>query len=591
MVAPLTLLFDVTATVGYFLLLPGLLAVLYLVAWKEIRGGERFGISRDTFWVLVLGGGVGTLGNLPVFYWGGSVMAVNVGGALIPVALSLIILLRFVRPISPSTLLGTVALWAGASFVAVFLFIRGAPWYAGLLAIVAGMAFVPLWPGARASPLSALRRAIDVYAILAATTISTFLTTYVVLSVGIVSPFPFLLLPPLIGAALSVIALRGHPSAAGLAYATSTLGGLMGADVLHQPGLYVPTAGAFLGAIGGAGLEDLVYLTGLLSLSMALLILLPFRGARPEVAPEPVTPTRPGMRAALTFYRHRQYDRVPPAVMEGLRAEAQETRRVLEYGDAPRLVLGPTTFAGFRFNPLVMADEERLAYMARQATSDRTTAWRALATGYFLERALAEAARFRLAGPIERGRAFLIDVAVTLGPAALLLLALYHWWQIPDWTTALYASPPYEAALFGAAGYPMLFFAISEWLFATTPGKWWVGLEVRGRALERPGLLEALGRNIPKLLPTTSLAFAIGLAIPFGLAGGLEAWSLAIAFVLGGIGSVLMLGWIGAITMTANPRRRRLGDLMVGTQVLRVTPRSPWAVRAARRVSAPSATA
>lgn len=99
-------------------------------------------------------------------------------------------------------------------------------------------------------------------------TIITFFVTKPVPNQGIVSSFPYWLLPGVIACISSVILLRkDFVKGAPLAYALGTIGVLIGADFLHLYELlsYEPTKLGTMATIGGAVLFDLIFITGILS--------------------------------------------------------------------------------------------------------------------------------------------------------------------------------------------------------------------------------------------------------------------------------------------------------------------------------------
>ena len=84
---------------------------------------------------------------------------------------------------------------------------------------------------------------------------------------GISSAFPFWLLPPVVASLYSLMASYRKPKrAAPLAYVTGTLGVLVGADFLHLPELLHsgPTAAA-TASVGGAAIFDMVFLAGIIA--------------------------------------------------------------------------------------------------------------------------------------------------------------------------------------------------------------------------------------------------------------------------------------------------------------------------------------
>ena len=103
--------------------------------------------------------------------------------------------------------------------------------------------------------------------ILVVTTI-TFFVTKPVPDQGIVSSFPYWLLPGVLACVSSIVLLRkDFVKGAPLAYASGTIGVLIGADFLHLYELlsYEPTKFGTMATIGGAVLFDMIFITGVLS--------------------------------------------------------------------------------------------------------------------------------------------------------------------------------------------------------------------------------------------------------------------------------------------------------------------------------------
>jgi len=82
---------------------------------------------------------------------------------------------------------------------------------------------------------------------------------------GIVSEFPYWLIPPFVASLYSVaVSLKNKKKAASIAYSSGTLGVLIGADLLHlNEILQMPKGG--VASIGGAAILDMVFLTGIIA--------------------------------------------------------------------------------------------------------------------------------------------------------------------------------------------------------------------------------------------------------------------------------------------------------------------------------------
>jgi hypothetical protein len=158
-----------------------------------------------TFPIIVFGY---DLSNISIFSYNNWIIGINTGGALIPILISIYLIAR-----------------------------RNIP----LLKVGVGISMV---------------------------TIITFFVTKPVPSQGIVSNFPYWLLPGIIACISSVFLLRkDFVKGAPLAYASGTIGVLIGADFLHLYELlsYEPTKLGTMAVIGGAVLFDMIFITGILS--------------------------------------------------------------------------------------------------------------------------------------------------------------------------------------------------------------------------------------------------------------------------------------------------------------------------------------
>jgi len=89
---------------------------------------------------------------------------------------------------------------------------------------------------------------------------------------GIVSPFPLFLIPPFITALFAYFSsLSTRENAAALSYSAQVFGALVGGDILHLPALlsmHLPPHTYLV--IGGAGVFDMIYLSGLIAVGIEI---------------------------------------------------------------------------------------------------------------------------------------------------------------------------------------------------------------------------------------------------------------------------------------------------------------------------------
>ena len=95
----------------------------------------------------------------------------------------------------------------------------------------------------------------------------TFFVTSPVAGEGIVSPFPYWLLPAIFASLASIfLSWKIFQQAAPLAYISGTIGVLIGADFLHLPELLnIQIEKSTFAVIGGANVFDMVFITGILA--------------------------------------------------------------------------------------------------------------------------------------------------------------------------------------------------------------------------------------------------------------------------------------------------------------------------------------
>ena len=182
--------------------------------------------------------------------------------------------------------------------------------------IAGGVANVPLWIsgetylmvniGGTIVALLLIRhwirhKKLPLLALLLGTALVTFIAWRIVVfdpAYGIVSEYPLFFLP--IAGALAfalLLSIRKPVLGAPVAYASGSLGALVGADLLHVPDIHAHFANATtrtIISIGGAGVFDMVFLAGTSAMALHLLVVCAF-GARGAPAPEagPAYPPAP----------------------------------------------------------------------------------------------------------------------------------------------------------------------------------------------------------------------------------------------------------------------------------------------------------
>jgi len=107
-------------------------------------------------------------------------------------------------------------------------------------------------------------------------TIVSFIVTHPEPSKGIISHFPYWILPGFAACLISIILCKKNfKKGASMSYSTGVIGVLIGADFLHLPELltYPPTKIGTRAIIGGAIVLDMVFITGIIAVLLYGLIM------------------------------------------------------------------------------------------------------------------------------------------------------------------------------------------------------------------------------------------------------------------------------------------------------------------------------
>ncbi|HTZ62243.1 MAG TPA: RDD family protein [Thermoplasmata archaeon] len=587
MIDPGTLANDIAGNVTLLAFPAVLWALLYLLAWEHGPFATSVGFGRRTFWILLPGALLATLVLLPITPIGDDWLAVSFSGALFPILVGLLAFERFAPPALRNALrfVGLLTLeTAGLLLVVVFVPATTIQ----TIAVVAVAAAVPIAVGAasRTTQDAAIKRIALVLALTSGVAVLTFLTAISIPGVGIEETFPAYLLPPIgagvVAAALAESVFPGEEGfALPVAFLAATCGTLVGADVLRQPPLYAAGTPAGLYAIGGAGVLDLVYLSGLLALGAAYVIHRALdRGYTPIGTPIP--PSEPTALARLgRAFRSGADGRIPESLAESAAASreaAAEAHRLLALPDAPP----DRPWDGLPVPGWVVSDQANLDAVARSGATDGREGFRGFLTARWLVLLGREFGLRRFGSIGARVAAFLVDLAIVTAPAALLWVYLIE--TTPGSLSDLAASIPLNTAIYGYAAVAFLYFVLFENLAGRTPGKALLAIAVRDRRMDPPPFSSALLRNASKLPTLTVVGLGLAIALLFLLRGGLTG-SLSIAggvpipanlvdfvgvllFVVGGVG---MLGGIGVLGILLTAERQRFGDLVAGTWVIRTS--------------------
>ncbi|HYA54133.1 MAG TPA: RDD family protein, partial [Thermoplasmata archaeon] len=588
-----------------------------LLAWEHAPFAESIGFGRRAFWLLLPGAVLASFGLLPIAPVSSDWVAVSLAGALFPLLVGLLAFGRAAPPRSRSLTryLLLLAVAGGLLFVLVL------PATAGLSARVGSALGVPEYVGndvvillgavalssviggaALASPDALGRKVAFLFALTSGVLVATFVAAVAIPGVGITETFPFYLVPPVMaGIVAAGLASRVFPGEEAFAIPTSflasTFGVLLGADLLRQPPLYgAGPPGVY--TIGGAGILDLVYLSGLFALGAAYFghrlfgrSFAPVGTPLPPNAPSPTSllarAFRAGLDGQLTESLH-------DSASAG-RSAAEQARHLL--GVAP-----PSSDRPWQDLPVpgwLVADQLNLEASAKAGTTDGREGFRGWRTARWMVLIGREMGLRRFGGVGSRTAAFVVDLLVVTLPAVAVWAALLA--TIHGGVDAALSNVTFNAAIFGFITWAFLYLVLAETFIGTTIGKRLFGLEVRERSSGAPSGLSALVRNATVLPLLSVLGIGLAIALTFGLKTGasgslvlvgitfpssLLALAGILAFVFGG---VAVLGGGAVVLIAATSERQRLGDLWAGTWVVRRNPEPtpPTAVTEPPRTTAP----
>ena len=580
MVDPWVLTNDVVGGIGSTILTPLLWIALFLWAWSRPAEARASGFGRFAFWLLLPGAFLASLADAPFLPWAGDVVAINVGGALIPIALSVILLRRELG--TPGwTLTGFVILLLGAETSIQFVVVLVASsFWAGwfVLATAAGIVLfaalaLPEW-----APRPAAIRALTFVTLVSAAIPLTFFTSQAVPGEGIVSVFPLYLVAPFLVGILSVWVAATFWQAApyrglGIGYGTATLGTLVGADVLREPPLYVGPGGALL-AIGGAGILDLVYFSGLMALGSGLLVIvLRYHGmARDASAPEPakVSPELALRSATARLAAGDSAGAIRDSVVASQGAAAR-VRSILQLPAPPEPA---AAWDGLPVAPYVIHDYRNLVASQAAPAPAPQEAFRSVAMATQFVRLGRDLSRLRFASPGRRAWAAVIDIAVVTVPA--LVLWIYLAVTLPGTLDTVLNGLAFNLAVFAYIGYAALYYVVCDVLFGATAGKVLLHLTVTDRNLARPTLLQSLLRESPKAVPLFVIGDLGGPAILYlirassstlSAADGYLAFTAAVLIGLV-VATVAIALAIGGVQVVRDSERQRMGDRWASTWVV-----------------------
>lgn len=473
-----------------FIVIPVLLFVELYIGHMDYAGFlEKCGFARREVGLLLVGGLVGiVLGPLglygvPLYIYQSSLLAIDLGGAIIPVVLS-IYFIKIKKLNIPSFMF------------AVFLI--------GVL---------------------------------------TYITTEFRPSLGIVSEFPYYLFPSFLAIGLALLVYKKDiTSGIPFAYATTTFGVLIGADIVRIPQVLVgleeirqemnlPIAA---GSIGGAGGLDLVFLGGLIAIG-PLLFLAP-RSLRKSS--EEITPSN-AFEQSLDQTLSNSEKMLQEGNLDGaMNGAVRAVDMKIEDVGLKFRIRQPSyiTLDMLQVHPYIRNDYWLLVNNSKSIYKTENDVFRGLVSARHIIKELERVETKIYATLTQRIVAFLIDLAIIIGIVITFfylggVLGLYDLTDVGE----LFMSIWFVAFIMWLWVAQAIYFTIFEGFSGQSLGKWLVKIKVTTDERNRCGFMGAFTRNIVRILDM-----------------------------------VLFIYIVSLVVMSMYPKRQRIGDMVAKTVVLKV---------------------
>jgi uncharacterized RDD family membrane protein YckC len=352
----------------------------------------------------------------------------------------------------------------------------------------------------------------------------TYFTTEFRPSLGVVSEFPFYLLPSFT-AMISALVIYGLlfkkiTSAIPFAYATSTLGVLIGADLVRIPQVLIGLEQARVemdlpiaaGSIGGAGGLDLVFLSGLLAM-VPLLFLAPRALRRSKAYVSPSSAFNENLESTLnnaqTKMEKGDFNGALYSAVFAVNMKINDLGFKFKINQSPYMILEM-----LQVHPYTKNDYWLLVNTARSGYKDRNQAQRGIVTARYLIREFDKVEKKLYATNLQRSIAFMIDVLIIFGVIMAVFITgaafgIYNLSDILDPQTMIWLI----ALLLWLWIAQAIYFTIFEGWKGQTPGKRLMGIRVMNDEMQKCDFMDAFTRNVIRLLDTLLLFYAISFII------------------------------------------------------------------------------
>ncbi|MEA2054897.1 MAG: DUF1614 domain-containing protein [Candidatus Thermoplasmatota archaeon] len=295
----------------------------------------------------------------------------------------------------------------------------------------------------------------------AVTTVATFMITRVT-DIGVVASFPFYLIPSVLAVLISFLLFSHHSEKIiGYGYAISTLGVVIGGDFFHFPEIF---SKPFMGSVGGAGLYDMVYIAGLLSVCL----ILPFMGRSIKRAAFPLKDSAALLKKASIS---KDYREAMSYIIQAVELKTSEAAR--KFG-----IIGDDAL-----RTLVSNDAYRdYILMKRKKVFSADGVKRAMVTGRLIIDALKKKEMMLYASTFDRSIAFVLD-SIVLFPFSVFLAIISRMNFLLIFSIFLFSLQ-------------FLYFTVLEYFYGLTVGKAFMNITVKADSMEKMDFISSFTRNV-----------------------------------------------------------------------------------------------
>ncbi len=322
----------------------------------------------------------------------------------------------------------------------------------------------------------------------------TFLLTDIDPDIGVISDFPWYMIPILISVLFSFfVSINRLYLAVPFAYSISTLGVFIGADIARLPIIFEEDI--MIGYIGGLGIFDLIFITGLFSLALTLGLVYSFSNYEIYIQPRESKFKKPNkvkegfkkitnqetekvevnklLPLAWKLFEEKQYDKALESAIKALVLKLDmmnPTKVKVTISNSPQII------KNIGLSKIYQSDFLLLLNLIKSSEVTQEDAYRSLVTAEKLVFKLESLKQKRYAPIKKRLIAFGIDIFIQ---CLIILLIMTIIWLLLDFN--------YNALFNGIWGYSifwwavfihLIYFIIPEWYFGQTPGKRYAKIKV-----------------------------------------------------------------------------------------------------------------